>query len=399
MDANSRERSADSRLLFLGSLLLVSGSAIFYVMPAYLEWLGSRLRLDSEQLGVLAAVESLGIGITSLLGPLWVTRIGLRFAILFGILVCVLGNVWTAFSDSNLVVLTSRFAIGLLGEGTFYTVSYAILGRVHNVDRAFAIAVTSVVTFGAAAIRSAAVLERGLPDFGLLAPLIGIALAIVPFIGWVSLASHAPRSVASAPAGPRTTNGVALLALFAQAIWLAAPGAFWTFAEKIATDKGIPSAAVELALSLAVVASLSGCVLAVWLGDRWGRLPPIVGATTGMIVSAFAYQMGHGIGTLGFLLSLFYTCWNYGTVYQLSFVSWLDRDGRIAVMMPAAQVFGLSVGPLCAGRLMVMSGDWAVAITTTVFAVSGVVLYLTCGILQKASGAPTSLTTKHSVSS
>jgi hypothetical protein len=238
-------------------------------------------------------------------------------------------------------------------------------------------------------------LERILPVFGPLAPLIGIALAIVPFIGWLSLASHARTSPPSAAVAAHPRDGLAVLALFAQAIWFAAPGAFWTFAEKIATNKGIPSSAVEVALSLGVVASLSGCMLPVWLGERWGRLLPIVGATVGMILSAVIYQIGHGIIALGLLLSLFYAFWNYGTVYQLSFVSSLDRSGRVAVMMPAAQVFGLSVGPFCAGRLMEGGGDWAVAITTTAFAASGVALYLICFFLQRADGAPRALTTKH----
>lgn len=396
MDTDIRGVRTRSRLLFLGSLLFVSGSAVLYVMPTYLDWLGGRLRLNPTQLGELAAVESLGIGITSLLGPLWVPRIDHRLCVLLGIVVCVIGNSYTAFSDNYLLVLILRFGVGLLGEGNLFTVSFAILGRAHNVDRAFAIALTAAVAFGAIGIGCAATLEQILPAFGPLAPLIGIAVAIVPFIGLLSWVSPERTLLASAPVPPRAAGGLAVLALCAQALWFAAPGAFWTFAEKIATDNGIPSRTEEVALSISVVTSLSGCLVAVWLGDRWGRLMPIVGATVGMILSAVLYQIVHGIISLGLLLSLFYALWNYGTVYQLSFVSSLDRSGRAAVMMPAAQVFGLSVGPFCTGWLMADSGDWAVAITTTAFAALGLALYLVCFFLQGANVAPRALTPKQS---
>ena len=382
MDTDIRGARTGSRFLLLGSLLFVGGSAILYVMPPYLDWLADRLRLDPTQLGALAAVESLGIGIASLLGPIWLLRIDQRLCVLFGILVCVIGNSYTAYSDSYPLVLISRFGVGLLGEGIFYTVGFAILGRAHNMDRAFAIALTAAVAFGAIGIGCAAKLEQVLPAFGPLAPLIGVALAIVPFIG--SLSSTPPERAlrASGPVPERNADGLALFALFAQALWFAAPGAFWTFAEKIATDNGIPNRAVEAALSLSVVASLAGCLVAVWLRDRWGRLMPIAAATVGIILSAVLYQIAHGINSLELLLSLFYALWNYGTVYQLSFVSSLDRSGRIAVMMPAAQVFGLSIGPLCAGSLMAGSGDWAVAITTAAFAALGLALYSACFFLQ-----------------
>jgi hypothetical protein len=58
------------------------------------------------------------------------------------------------------------------------------------------------------------------------------------------------------------------------------------------------------------------------------RLKPIIISTVGMIVSAIIYQYCEGVVWLGLLLAIFYCFWNYGTVYQLSFVSQLDPSGR-----------------------------------------------------------------------
>ena len=97
-----------------------------------------------------------------------------------------------------------------------------------------------------------------------------------------------------------------------------------------------------------------------------------------MIVSAIIYQYCEGVVWLGLLLAIFYCFWNYGTVYQMSFITELDASGRAAVAMPAAQVFGLSFGPYVAGRLILDHGDGAVTASTIVFALTGLGLYLIC---------------------
>jgi MFS transporter, DHA1 family, inner membrane transport protein len=374
-DDHTRGSDADSRLLLLGCLLFVAGSAVFYMFPPYLAQIGGRFSLNPAQLGTLAAVESLGIGISSLFGPLWISRFDHRACAILGILVCVLGNVATALAGSYQAVLAARLALGLFGEGVLLTLSFTVLCLVRNVDRGFAIALTSAVSFGAAVIASAAALQRFFPTFGTLAPLIGIAVATLSFVGWFSLV-RTPAAPTAAPRGARNKNGLVILALTAQAVWFGAPGAFWTFAEQVATDKGVAPGSTELALSIGELTSLLGSLVAALLGHRWGRLGPITAATAGIVLTAVLYQMCRTPLEVCLVLSAFYSLWNYGTVYQMSLVSSLDEGGKLAVVMPAAQVFGLSIGPLVAGNWMGRHGDAAVAMATATFAVLGVGLYL-----------------------
>jgi DHA1 family inner membrane transport protein len=367
--------ASDRRLLILGCLLFVSGSAIFYMFPAYLAQMAGRLSLDFEQLGTLAAVECLAIGVTSLLGPIWIARLSHRLCAILGILVCVLGNIATAHCESFHAVLLSRLVTGLLGEGVLLTLSYSVIGAVRNVDRGFAIALTTAVSFGAAVIAAAAVLQRHFESFGTLLPLLVVALATLPCVAWLSL-EPAPATAIEANAESAFGDRRVLFALLAQAIWFAAPGAFWTFAEQVAVNKGIASDSAELALSIGELASLAGSLLAAAQGERWGRRRPIIVATVGIVVTAYWYLFSATPLELALVLSLFYIFWNYGTVYQMGFVSSLDTTGRFAVVMPAAQVIGLSIGPYVAGRWMEKSGDSAVVLATAVFAALGVALYL-----------------------
>lgn len=370
---------SEMRLMLAGALLYVAGSAIFYMIPAYLAFVGGRLSLGPDQLGTLAAAESLAIAITSLLGPFWIARIDRRVAVMIGASACIAGNLAIAFAPSFDLVLASRVFTGLLGEGVLFTTSFAVLGAARNIDRAFAIGLTAAAMFGALVTAAASMLERMTPGVGPMGPLAVVALAIFPFVGWLSPRENSePAALAPPSTKRRVWNWVAIIGLFAQGFWFAAPGAFWTFVEQVATDKGLPTPTAEFAISIGELAGLGGCIVAAWQGDRLGRMGPIIGATLGLILPAVAYQLCDGAFGLGLFLSLFYCFWNYGCVYQMSFVSGLDASGRAAVMMPAAQVFGLSFGPYCAGELIVTHGDAAVTVSTVAFAAIGLALYLVC---------------------
>ncbi len=368
----------DMRLMLLGSLLYVAGSTIFYMIPPYLAFLGGRLSLDAGQLGTLAAVESLAIAITSLLGPFWIARIDRRLCIVIGASACVFGNLATGFAGSFDMLLVARFIVGLLGEGLLYTTSFAVLGAARDIDRAFAIALIAAVVYGAAVTAVSGTLAHLLPLVGPLAALTAIALAVFPFLGWLPSSTKPGAAVVTADAAPAGWSWVAIIGLIAQAVWFGAPGAFWTFVEQVATDKGVATNTAEMAVSVGELVGLVGGLMAAWLGNRFGRLKPIMVATAGMIGSAIVYQLCDGAIGLAIFLASFYSFWNYGTVYQMSFVAELDASGRTAVAMPAAQVFGLSFGPYVAGQLILGHGDGAVTVSTIGFALTGLALYFVC---------------------
>lgn len=371
------ESSGNLRTVILGCLLFVAGNGIAYMLPPFLAQIGGRLSLDPEQLGTLAAADSAGIAITSLCGPLWIARINLRACMIFGILICVTLNVITAHAPSYHAVLATRFVVGLFGEGVLATVGIKVLGMVRNVDRGFAIALTAAVAFGAGVIAAAATLERLFPTIGVLGPLIASAAITVLCVQWFSNTLPATSAV-DLPVSPGTGTRPVILALVAQAIWFAGPGAFWAFAEEIATRKAVAADSVELALSIGELAGLVGSLLAAWLGHRWGRLRPIIAASIGMALAAELYMYSATAAMFAMALSVFYALWNFCVVYQLTLVSSLDRTGRIAVVMPAAQVFGLSIGPFATGIWVARSGYSVVLLATAAFMIVGVALYVAC---------------------
>ena len=373
---NRAAGNVEARSILVGCLLYVGGQSLFFVMPGYLAFLGGRFGLGTPQLGVLASAESIAFAMTSLVAPLWIHRVDRRIAIVGGVLVLALGTALTPFCARFDMLVAIRVIVGLLGEGVLGTLSFNVLGAAAQVDRAFAIALTVAASFGALALASASTLAHIAPAFGLLLPMIAIALTILPALSWIPMTPQGTMLRA------RTVSPSALTALAAQAIWFGAPGAFWSFAEQLATDKGLTNHVAELGLSAGQFFALFGSLAAAIAGNRLGRVVPIALSSFGIAASALAFQSSAGAVALAIFLSTFYAFWNYGAVYQMSFVTELDASGNANVVMPAVQVIGLSIGPLVAGELIALRGDIAAIAATLAFTVGGLGLYLVAHALR-----------------
>ena len=105
-----------------------------------------------------------------------------------------------------------------------------------------------------------------------------------------------------------------------------------------------------------MIGGVLGGLAAVMTGGRWGRRAPLLGSTV-LFLGVFVFY-GRGFQVVGFTLAtfLFVAAWNYVLAYQMAIISELDRDGRYAVLMPAAQALGAIVGPAVAGIVILGIG-------------------------------------------
>jgi predicted MFS family arabinose efflux permease len=368
--------SDDTGRLLLGCLLYTAGSAILYVSPAYLADLGTRLGIDEAQMGELSAAENIGIGLASLLAVWWSGRVGRDWAAMLGVLACVAGDTISFFSRDFHVLLLTRFATGLLGEGTLFVLAFMVLSAVRNPDRALGFALTAVVLFGSLVLGAGSLLNDIPGGSGLLPPLAVAALAVLPAVRWMPAAA----AVASAnrPVAGGAGNWRALIAVTAMAVWFGAPGGFWTFADAAAASRHIPAASIETALAVGNVVGLLGSALAAWQGNRRGRAGPILLGTLGLCLSVAAFQRSNQIAALAATLAAFNIFWNYATVYQMALVVAMDRTGRATAGISAAQVFGFAAGGFVSGFAIVAAGYAALTVMVTVFAGAGVLLLAVC---------------------
>jgi len=378
MDSMSRQYPELGRIV-LGCLLYTAGSAILYVLPAYLAELAAGLGLNDAQLGTITAAENVGIGLASLSSMLWIGLVDLRVASVAAAVVCSACNVLAAFSHSFRAVLAARFLTGLAGEGILFALAFVVLRGTARPERAFGIALTVVVTFGSLVLAAAPLLDRLHAGTGALLPLAVAGLAVLTAVRFMPSWQPLVPSQAGA-SGAHSGPGIVrpLIALGAMAVWYAAPGAFWTFADTAAAERNVPVQDISVALAIGNAVGLLGSLVTAWQADRWGRAWPIAVATACLCLSVVAFAHSLSLVALAAALSAFNVCWNYGAVYQMALVSALDPVGRIAVAICAAQVWGFAAGGFLAGLVILRTGFHALPGVVAAFAIGGLLLFLPC---------------------
>jgi DHA1 family inner membrane transport protein len=376
----SRQQS-ELGLIVLGCLLYTAGSAILYVLPGYLSEIGTALALDDAQLGAMTAAENIGIGAASILSMLWIGRVSVRVAAALAALACAACNVLAALGHSFHLVIAARFLAGLLGEGTLFALAFVVLRAARYPDRAFGIALTSVVTFGSIVLAAQPSLDRLHFGSGALLPLAVAALAVLPAIRYMPrspMPMQGPAAGRPVPAHPpaRSRNAPAVLALSAMGVWYAAPGAFWTFADTAAASRHVAEADISVALAIGNAVGLAGSLISAWQANRWGRAGPIAIATACLCLAVLAFAHSLTLLALAAALSAFNVFWNYGAVYQMALVAALDPVGRISVAISAAQVFGFAAGGFVSGLVIDRTGFGALPLVVAALAIGGLLLFL-----------------------
>ena len=85
-----------------------------------------------------------------------------------------------------------------------------------------------------------------------------------------------------------------------------------------------------------------------------------------------------GMSLIGYAVAIivYSVGWNLWMPYQLSAISQVDSSGRIMGVVPLAQAFGISLGPLIAGQLLAGDGYIAINWMGAIFGVLSLLLFI-----------------------
>ena len=363
-------RGAETRLVFLGTLLAICSSGPFFVAPDYLSALQGLHGFSLAQLGYVSGLESLAIGVACAATGFALRRIGWR-VMLAAAAVCIAGDVLSIFATTFPSVLAVRTLTGLLGEGPLYAISYAVLGSAANPDRAFGVGVGAVAVVAAVVIALEAELSHLFGAAAVLAPYVGVG-----FILAITVAASRPTSTIKSSESPsREVYARAGSILASIILWTAAAAAFWAFTSTAATTLGVTEATISKALSIALVVGLIGLIIPVVMSHKVGRVTSVFVATAGLVLSCFLFFSGHALFQLAVALSVLQFCWNVAAVYQLAGAATVDRGGRFSAFGGVAQIAGTALGPLISGSALGRFGYGVLPLAVTAIAIVAFVLF------------------------
>ncbi len=127
--------------------------------------------------------------------------------------------------------------------------------------------------------------------------------------------------------------------------------------ERIGLASGLSFNAVITCLTLGNLASLASCVVATWIGDRFGMIRLLL-VTLGAEIMIMA-AMGVHLTSMTYILgsTLFFMFWNVTDIFQLGSLSMFDHSGCYTVLVPAFQGVGMTMGPAAGAMLLGRNGE------------------------------------------
>jgi hypothetical protein len=195
------------------------------------------------------------------------------------------------------------------------------------------------------------------------APLLGIEgiFAAIALLNIISLPltvllvrSETAQSAATAPKLERDIllSGTALCAALGIGLFEAANMAQFTYADRLGTAYGLAPDQIGTALGVASLAGIPGAAAVVWVGERFGRFPPVAAACGLELAALFLLMHGSDYLTYFACMCVMGAGWAFGLPYIQSVEAGIDPRGSVVVLGGFFTALGDALGPGAAAMLV-----------------------------------------------
>lgn len=361
----------------IGSALLIGSVALLMLglQPILLGELVTAHAITMEGVGIIAMGEIVTLGLGVVLGdallPLSRYRV---ITVIAALLVAGLDGI-TSFASGDGWITVLRAVTGL-AEGVLVWVTTSVIVRGYKPDRlvAFFMVLQTLTQTGIAALLAAWIIPSAGWKGGF--QLLGLFtfLSTILALGLPSSLKPLTPSAAKKLKWSATT-ALPLVIAFLQ---MAALGALWAYLEPVGLDQGFDAQGIQAVISEVLLMQMVGGTAAIWLIRRLDIAATLIAG--GVVLATIAggiYALPAGAHSeFTLLCAAFGFAWLFLMPFHVALAFRADAKGRVAVLVPAAQLLGSAFGPLIAS--LVVTGDDAtpVPIVSVCFAATMVALLL-----------------------
>jgi MFS transporter, DHA1 family, inner membrane transport protein len=328
--------------LWIGS----TGLLILGVIPILYGALHAEKRINLDQLGLIATLETVLIGVGSVVAAKLFSARNLRLKCT--ILLVALGALSYAISiaGSPNMILIDRVLAGLV-EGAMVAVSIELIARSRHAERlgGFFLAIQA--------------LAQGLLALGLawwVVPGLGanggfLALGIVCVVS-IGAALLVPTEYGDMPKQSASMDGVftvrAMCALLMIVLFFMFVVAVWTFLEPLGGKVGIDAQTVGVLVSIGLFVQVAASLAAAWLEAYIDYRLGIIGC--GVVGLIALMILGTSPTLLMFCVAVLTISfvWMFIVPFMISMTLAADSTRNTVLLVPAAQLLGAALGPLAA---------------------------------------------------
>lgn len=349
-----RHQSTGESTPGLAVVVGVASAVAAFILPMLVTVSSEVFHLSAASAGRVMAAEMLGFACGSVAITFLLSRATISRLMVGALLIAIASDLLTIALGSS-ILLPLRLAAGL-GEGGAIAAMTAVLAGSSAPERYYAFYLCS--SFIAATIMFRA--ERAIIH-------VAGPHAVYWILATVNLVAlpagvHARKSATPTQSGfvpvrrQRRRTILIVVALGSTIAYLAAWTTTWTYAVNLCRWSGLPLQACDGVLSYAMLAGLAGAALAAVVGSRLGSFIPILCAGTTMTVSAILIALKLTPATYPVAILLWMGGMQLALPHLIAVTSAADTDGAAASISFAAQMIGISIGPVL-GALVVNSSN------------------------------------------
>ncbi|MEL4890275.1 MFS transporter [Xanthomonas protegens] len=355
---------------------------ILGVQPIVLGALVEQHLITLPGVGVVAMGEIIALGIGVALGDALLPVSWQRATAVVAALLAAALNLATVQAQGDAAFVALRAVAGL-AEGLLVWVATVSIVRAATPDRITAV---FMVLQALAQIALAAALALWvLPAAGWKGGFVAMAatcLLVLPLAVALSVpASLAPAADAqcAVTATARLRWSPATLApLLVAFLQMSAIGALWAYLEPLALRAGLDAHAAQLQTSWVLGMQIVGGLAAIYWVRRLSVTATLTLGSVALCLVAAAMYRVPGNAALGFaaVCVAFGFAWMFLMPFHVGLALRADAQGRVAVLVPAAQLIGSACGPLLASLLLHADDPAPVPLVGLGFALAAALLAL-----------------------
>lgn len=343
------------------------------IQPILLGELVDAHQVTLEGVGIVAMGEIIALGLGVIVGDSLLAGTWLKPATIMAALFAAALDVLTLKASGDMPMLGMRAAAGL-AEGIMVWGTTGVVVRTANPARISA--VFFVTQTLAQAVFGAVLANAVIPAHGWQGGFVALAaLSLLPCI----LAFWQPPRLA--PLASPVVSGFrwsasTIVPLLIVLVQMASLGSFWAYLEPLGKVAGLDARAAQTLISGVLVMQVLGGSVAAWavrrLSVRWAL------ACSSVVLLAIAtvvYQLPAGSSLVFVVLcAVFGFVWLFFLPFHIGLAFRADSSGRLAGLIPAAQLLGSALGPLMASFLVQGDDASAVPLVSAAFAASAAIL-------------------------
>ncbi|MGM9491050.1 MFS transporter [Ideonella sp. YS5] len=342
------------------------------LQPILLGELVERQVVSLEGVGLVAMGEIVGLGLGILLGDALLPWSHLRRIALASALLSVALDVATLWARGDGQMLAVRAAAGL-AEGVLVWGATGVIVRTGDPARLGG--VFFVTQTLAQALVGAALANAVLPHGGWRAGFAALAVLTLLTLPLAFIQPARLQALAAPAASGFRWSAVTVLPLAMVFLQLAAIGAFWAYLEPLGKAAGLDARAAQTLISGVLVMQVLGGLASTAAVRRLPVLPVLAVGSVLLAVFALGSQAG-GELAFGLACAAFGFAWLFLFPFQIAVAFRVDPSGRLAMLVPAAQLLGSAFGPLIASLLVSGEDASPVPMLAAAFAVAGAMMVM-----------------------